>query len=405
MMFSHLPDFAGDPIFELSNRCLRDPRPGKINLTVGMYYDEAGRIPVLPSVLATQRLLLEAPQSSSYLPIEGLTAYRHAAQRLIFGRDSQALADGRIATIQSVGGTGALKIGAEFLHTAYPDSEIWISDPAWSNHFAVFEGAGIRTHRYPYVDARTGLPSFDSMLQAFEKIPAHGIVLLHGCCHNPSGADLTLPQWEALIQLFRQRQLIAFVDLAYQGFGDGVDEDAAAVRLLAQSGLAFLVASSFSKNFALYAERCGSLSVVCQDAAHTDRVTGQLAAAVRRTYSNPPAHGARVIATILDSPELAAQWRAEVDAMRGRILHMRALAHEQLAHKAPGYQADYLIRQKGMFSLTGLSRPQIISLREQHGVYLLDSGRLCIPGLNPGNIERFTDALVRVLADCPVTPG
>ncbi len=396
-MFSHIPPYAGDPIFELGNACRRDPRPRKVNLTVGLYYDENGQIPVLECVRRAEGRLAVQHRPRTYLPLEGLEPYRHAVQQLVFGADSPALREQRVATIQSVGGTGALRIGADFLHAAYPDSEVWISDPAWDNHFAIFQGAGIPTHRYPYYDAATHAITFDAMLETFSGLPARSIVLLHPCCHNPSGADLSLAQWHTLIALLAERKLIPFLDLAYQGFGSDLDEDAHAVRLLARSGMAFLVANSFSKNFAFYSERCGGLSVVCERAADAGPVLGQLASMVRRSYSNPPVHGAQVISDVLNDAELGAQWRSEVRAMRERILAMRALAHRQLAAKAPDYCADYLVNQRGMFSLSGLPLPQILALRERHGVYLLDSGRICVTGLNHANMEDFTDALAEVV--------
>ena len=396
-LFSQLPTFAGDPIFELAKTCRRDPRPEKVDLTVGMYYDESGRIPVLGCVQAAESVLAAQLRPRTYLPIEGLASYREAVQHLVFGEASVALKDARVVTIQSLGGTGALKVGADFLKDAYPDSEVWISDPAWSNHFAVFEGAGIRTHAYPYYDSTRHQVLFEPMMALFSQLPARSILLMHGCCHNPSGADLTHEQWCALADLAQQRGLILFVDLAYQGFGSGLDEDAQAVRMLAERGTAFLVANSFSKNFSFYAERCGALSVVCEQAAQADRVMGQLVAIIRRTYSNPPLHGAQVIAQVLTDPALAAQWQDDVAAMRARIRAMRTQARQLLAEKAPGYAADYLIDQHGMFGLTGLPKAQILALRDRYGIYMLDSGRMCVPGLNLRNLDYFTTALARVV--------
>lgn len=396
-MFAHIPSFAGDPIFELNNACQRDPRTNKVNLTVGLYYDEEGRVPVLQCVQQAEAQLAQQIRPRTYLPLDGLPDYIYAVQSLVLGVDSPALREQRVATIQSVGGTGALRVGADFLHAAYPDSQAWLSDPTWDNHVAVFSGAGIQTHRYPYYDPDTHGVRFDAMLETLAALPAHSIVVLHPCCHNPSGADLSPAQWQALIQLMASQDLIPFLDLAYQGFGDGLDEDTLAVRLLAESGMAFLVANSFSKNFSFYGERCGGLSVVCEQAAHQSAVLGQLKAIVRRIYSNPPGHGAQVIAQVLNDPALAHGWHGEVAAMRTRIRTMRTMLVDHLAHKAPDYDANYLLSHQGMFSLTGLNTAQILALREQHGVYLLDSGRLCIPGLNLGNIDRLTDALAQVL--------
>lgn len=397
-MFAHITPFAGDPIFNLGEAFHRDPRSKKVNLTVGLYYDDAGRIPVLGSVQAAESRLAGIVRPRGYLPIEGLESYRHALQQLVFGADSHALRAGRVATIQSLGGTGALRMAADLLYATYPASEVWISDPAWDNHFAIFEGAGIRTHRYSYYDPLTHSVRFEHMLDEFSTLPAHSIVLLHACCHNPTGADLSPAQWETLIEVLRQRRLIPCLDLAYQGFGEGLDEDAYAVRAMARADLSFLVANSFSKNFSFYAERCGGLSVVCPSASEADLVLGQLIALVRRSYSNPPVHGAQVISDILNTPAWSSQWSDEVAAMRQRIRAMRELAHRQMHEKAPHYDAHYLLAQQGMFSYTDLSTSQIHALRAQHGVYILDSGRINIPGLNTNNIEIFTDALAAVVS-------
>lgn len=397
-MFAHIAPFAGDPIFNLGEAFHQDPRSQKVNLTIGLYYDDAERIPVLGSVQAAESRLAGIVRPRSYLPMEGLESYRHALQQLVFGADSDASHEGRIATIQSLGGTGALRMAADFLHTTYPSSEVWISDPAWDNHFAIFEGAGIRTHRYSYYDSLTHSVRFEHMLDEFAQLPAHSIVLLHACCHNPTGADLSPTQWQALIAVLQRHQLIPCLDLAYQGFGAGLDEDAYAARAMAQAGMSFLVANSFSKNFSFYAERCGGLSVVCPSASEAGLVLGLLIALIRRSYSNPPVHGAQVISDILNTPAWAGQWSDEVAAMRQRIRAMRELAHRQMREKAPHYDANYLLAQQGMFSYTGLSISQIHALRQQHGVYILDSGRINIPGLNMNNIEIFTDALAAVVS-------
>lgn len=397
-MFEHITPFAGDPIFNLGRAFHQDARSRKVNLTVGLYYDEAGRIPVLGSVQAAESQLAGTVRPRSYLPIEGLESLRQAFLQLIFGADSPPFREGRIAGIQSLGGTGALRIAADFLHMTYPSSEVWISDPAWENHFAIFEGAGIRTHRYSYYDPASHAVRFEQMLDTFAQLPAHSVVLLHACCHNPTGADLSSAQWRALIAVLQRQRLIPCLDLAYQGFGQGLDEDAYAARAMAEAGMTFLVANSFSKNFSFYAERCGGLSVVCPTAVQAQLVLGRLIALVRRSYSNPPLHGAQVIANVLNTPAWARQWSDEVDAMRRRIRAMRELAHRQLREKAPHYDADYLLTQQGMFSYTDLSIEQIQALRQEHGVYILDSGRINIPGLNTGNIDLFTDALAAVVS-------
>lgn len=396
-MFEHLQRYAGDPIFGLNDAFHRNTHPRKINLTIGLYYDDEGRIPVLSSVAAVERRLAEDPSPRSYLPMEGLKAYRDAVQRVVFGAGSAAVAEGRVATIQSLGGTGALKVGAELLHAAYPEAQVWISDPAWDNHHAIFAGAGVPTHSYPYYDPATKGLAFDALMSCLRTLPSRSIVLLHPCCHNPTGVDLSREQWREVIAVLQERGLIPFLDLAYQGLGEGMEEDAYAVRAMAEAGLSFLVANSFSKNFSVYGERCGGLSVVCGSAEEADLVLGQMKAIVRRIYSSAPWHGGHVVAGVLGDEALRARWLEDVAAMRVRMASMRRLVQEQLAVKLPGYDASYFIRQVGMFTYSGLSREQLIALRERHGVYIIDSGRIAVPGLNTRNVDHFTDALADVL--------
>ncbi len=396
-MFEHLQKYAGDPIFGLNDAFHRNTHPNKINLTIGLYYDDAGRIPVLSSVAAVEADLAANSTPRVYLPMEGLASYRSAVQRVVFGIDSQAVAQGRVATIQTLGGTGALKVGADLLHAAYPESDIWISDPAWDNHHAIFGGAGVRTRSYPYYDPETKGLAFDAMIRCLSGLPARSIVLLHPCCHNPTGVDLSRDQWEEVITVLQQRGLIPFLDLAYQGLGEGMDEDAYAVRAMADAGFTVLVANSFSKNLSIYGERCGGLSVVCSSEGEAELVLGQLKAIVRRIYSSAPWHGGHVVAGVLNDTALHAQWLDEVAAMRERMTQMRRLVHEQLAAKLPDYDADYFIRQQGMFTYSGLSKDQLLALRERHGVYIIDSGRVAVPGLNTSNVGHFTDALADVL--------
>ncbi len=396
-MFEHLQQYAGDPIFGLNDAFHRNTHPEKINLTIGLYYDDMGHIPVLSSVSTVEQRLAQDPSPRSYLPMEGLAAYRTAVQRVLFGADSQAVKQERVATIQTLGGTGALKVGADLLHAAYPDAGVWISDPAWDNHHAIFRGAGIPSHSYPYYDPASKGLAFDAMVECLRKLPSRSIVLLHPCCHNPTGVDLSPEQWDEVITVLRQRGLIPFLDLAYQGLGEGMDEDAYAVRAMADAGLTFVVANSFSKNLSVYGERCGGLSVVCASPAEADLVLGQLKAIVRRIYSSAPWHGGHVVAGVLNDDALRSRWLEDVAAMRERMALMRRLVHEQLASKLPGYDADYFIRQRGMFTYSGLSSEQLIALRERHGVYIIDSGRVAVPGLNTGNVGHFTDALADVL--------
>jgi len=400
-MFEHLEQYAGDPIFGLNDAFHRDNHPQKVNLTIGLYYDDAGRIPVLSSVAAVEARLAQDRAPRVYLPMEGLPAYRDAVQRIVFGDQCQALSQGRITTIQTLGGTGALKMGADLLHAAYPDSEVWISDPAWDNHHAIFRGAGFKTHSYPYYDKTTKGLAFDAMMTSLRGLPARSIVLLHPCCHNPTGVDLSQAQWLQVIEVLQERGLIPFLDIAYQGLAEGMEEDAYAVRAMADAGLTVLVANSFSKNLSVYGERCGGLSVVCGSTNEADLVLGQLKAIVRRIYSSAPWHGGHVVAGVLNDPALHAQWIEEVAAMRVRMAQMRRLVHEQLAAKLPDYDADYFIRQRGMFTYSGLSREQLLALRQRHGVYIIDSGRIAVPGLNTNNIQHFTDAMADVIATVP----
>ncbi|HSV71742.1 MAG TPA: amino acid aminotransferase [Methylibium sp.] len=396
-MFQHVEPYAGDPILSLNEDFQRDPRPHKVNLSIGIYFDDAGRLPVLASVREAEARLLAADGPKPYLPIEGAANFRREVQALLFGADHAALAAGRIATLQTVGSSGGLKVGADFIARWLPGSAVWVSDPTWDNHRAMFEGAGLAVHAYPYYDPAGGV-RFEAMLDALRMLPPRSIVLLHGGCHNPTGVDLSAAQWAALIPLLRERALIPYVDLAYQGFGDGIEADAAAVRALADAGLTGFVANSFSKSMSVYGERVGALSVLCADAEEAERVLGQLRATVRRNYSSPPIHGGQIVATVLAEPNLRRQWEGELAAMRERMVAMRRALHDALAARLPGHDVGYLLAQRGMFSYTGLSAAQVDALRERHAVYLVRSGRLCISGLNTGNVERTAEAIAAVLA-------
>ncbi|MES2890055.1 MAG: amino acid aminotransferase [Pseudomonadota bacterium] len=395
-MFQHVDPYPGDPILTLNESFGHDPRPNKINLSIGIYFDDAGRLPVMRAVQLAEAELAPALGARPYLPMEGLAAYREAVQTLLWGAQHEAVTSGRIATIQTLGGSGGLKVGGDFLKRYFPHSAVWVSDPTWDNHRAMFEGAGFAVHTYPYCDPQTGGLRFDAMLDALRTLPEQSIVLLHACCHNPTGVDLTAAQWAALIPVLQSRRLIPYVDIAYQGFGDGLEADAQAVRLLTEAGLSFFCASSFSKSFSLYGERCGALSVVCPDAEQAARVLGQLKAAVRKNYSSPPTHGARVIAQVLRSPTLQPLWASELDAMRQRIHTMRLRLNHGLAAALPGQDVSRFLSQRGMFSYTGLSEVQVDRLREEHGVYLVRSGRMCVAGLNAGNVDNVTQALASV---------
>ncbi|WP_029001498.1 amino acid aminotransferase [Azohydromonas australica] len=397
-MFQHLEPYAGDPILGLNEQFQTDPRPHKVNLSIGIYFDDAGRIPVLESVRRAEAQLLEQSAPKSYLPIEGSAACRAEVQKLLFGAGHEAVTSGRIATLQTVGSSGGLKVGADFLKRWFPGIGVWVSDPTWDNHRAMFEGAGLTVNTYPYYDAATGGLKFDAMCAALRQVPAGSVVLLHACCHNPTGVDLTREQWLQLIPILKEGKLLPYLDLAYQGYGDGIEEDAFAIRALADAGLRFFVANSFSKSMSLYGERAGALSVVCADAAEADLVLGQMKATVRRNYSSPPIHAGLVVARVLGDAQLRALWESEVAAMRERIAGMRRSLHGVLAAKLPGRNFDYFLTQRGMFSYTGLSAEQVDRLREEHAVYLVRSGRMCVAGLNTGNVQAVADAMAAVLA-------
>ena len=396
-MFEHIPPFAGDPILSLNEDFQKDPRPNKINLSIGIYFDDAGRIPVLESVRRAEAMVIAKGGPKPYLPIEGAANFRGAVQQLLFGAGHEALAPGRVATIQSVGSSGGLKVGADFIARYFPGSQVWVSDPTWDNHRSMFEGAGLTVNTYPYYDAHTGGLKFDAMLATLRGLPAKSIVLLHACCHNPTGVDLTRAQWDTLIPLLRERALIPYLDLAYQGFGDGIEADAYAVRALASERVAFFIANSFSKSMSVYGERCGALSVVCPDAAQAACVLGQMKFTVRRNYSSPPIHGGQIVATVLTDPELRPLWERELGAMRERILAMRKVLHEVLGAKLPGRDLGYFLTQRGMFSYTGMTAAQVDVLREKHAVYMVRSGRICVAGLNSGNVEATAVAMAAVL--------
>ncbi|HFK5407915.1 TPA: aromatic amino acid transaminase [Escherichia coli] len=395
-MFQKVDAYAGDPILTLMERFKEDPRSDKVNLSIGLYYNEDGIIPQLQAV-AEARLNAQPHGASLYLPMEGLNSYRHAIAPLLFGADHPVLKQQRVATIQTLGGSGALKVGADFLKRYFPESGVWVSDPTWENHVAIFAGAGFEVSTYPWYDEATNGVRFNDLLATLKTLPARSIVLLHPCCHNPTGADLTNDQWDAVIEILKARELIPFLDIAYQGFGAGMEEDAYAIRAIASAGLPALVSNSFSKIFSLYGERVGGLSVMCEDAEAAGRVLGQLKATVRRNYSSPPNFGAQVVAAVLNDEALKASWLAEVEEMRTRILAMRQELVKVLSTEMPERNFDYLLNQRGMFSYTGLSAAQVDRLREEFGVYLIASGRMCVAGLNTANVQRVAKAFAAVM--------
>ena len=397
-MFQKVDAYAGDPILTLMERFKEDPRSDKVNLSIGLYYNEDGIIPQLQAVAEAEARLNAQPHGASlYLPMEGLNSYRHAIAPLLFGADHPVLKQQRVATIQTLGGSGALKVGADFLKRYFPESGVWVSDPTWENHVAIFAGAGFEVSTYPWYDEATNGVRFNDLLATLKTLPARSIVLLHPCCHNPTGADLTNEQWDAVIEILKARELIPFLDIAYQGFGAGMEEDAYAIRAIASAGLPALVSNSFSKIFSLYGERVGGLSVLCEDAEAAGRVLGQLKATVRRNYSSPPNFGAQVVAAVLNDEALKSSWLAEVEEMRTRILAMRQELVKVLSTEMPERNFDYLLNQRGMFSYTGLRTAQVDRLREEFGVYLIASGRMCVAGLNTANVQRVAKAFAAVM--------
>ncbi|AST67578.1 aromatic amino acid aminotransferase [Kosakonia cowanii] len=397
-MFQKVDAYAGDPILSLMERFKEDPRSDKVNLSIGLYYDEESTIPRLQAVAEAEARLNAQPHGASlYLPMEGLNSYRHAIAPLLFGAGHVVLEQQRVATIQTLGGSGALKVGADFLKRYFPHSGVWVSDPTWENHIAIFEGAGFEVSTYPWYDNETNGVRFAAFLEKLNTLPEQSIVLLHPCCHNPTGADLTPAQWDEVVEVLKARTLIPFLDIAYQGFGAGMEEDAYAIRAIAHAGLPALVSNSFSKIFSLYGERVGGLSVVCEDADAAGRVLGQLKATVRRNYSSPPNFGAQLVATVLNDAGLKASWLAEVEAMRTRIKAMRQTLVDALNAAMPTGDFTYLLKQRGMFSYTGLSAAQVDRLREEFGIYLVSSGRICVAGLNNRNVQRVAQAFAAVM--------
>jgi aromatic-amino-acid transaminase len=374
-----------------------DPNPAKVNLGVGVYFDDQGKLPILQCVLAAERQLAESPKPRGYLPIDGIPAYDRSVQELVFGADSAALRDGRIATVQTLGGTGGLKVGADFMKRLNPQSRVLISDPSWENHRALFTQAGFEVGTYPYYDADTRGIRFGAMLAALQAAEPGTVVVLHACCHNPSGYDLDAAQWGQVVQTLQARGLVPFLDMAYQGFGDGIAEDGAAVQMFLRAGMDFLVATSFSKSFSLYGERVGALSVVCQSKDEAARVLSRLKVLIRGNYSNPPTHGAQVVTMVLTTPALRKMWEDELAGMRLRIRQMRQALVKGLAEAGVRQDMGFILRQKGMFSYSGLSAAQMQRLRSEFGVYGIDSGRICVAALNERNLGPVVAAIAKVV--------
>ncbi len=386
-----------DPILGLTEAFTTDANPGKVNLGVGVYYDDNGKVPLLECVRRAEKLLIEQESPRAYLPIDGLPAYDRAVRELVFGAESPALRENRIVTVQTLGGTGGLKVGADFLRHFAPGAEAWISDPTWENHRGLFENAGFAVRTYRYYDPVTHDVDFEGMLSGLRSMPAGSVVVLHACCHNPTGADLSEAQWKSVIDEVAARGLIPFLDIAYQGFGSGLEADSAAVRGFVGAGIPLFVSSSFSKSLSLYGERAGSLSVVTGSSEEADRVLSQLKRLVRTNYSNPPTHGGRVVATVLTTPELRSLWEQELGRMRERIREMRRQLVKKLAERVPQADFSFIERQRGMFSYTGLTREQVVRLREEFAVYMIESGRVCVAALNTKNIDYSADCIGQII--------
>jgi aromatic-amino-acid transaminase len=396
-MFSAVEMAPRDPILGLNEQFAADTNPNKVNLGVGVYYDDDGKLPLLKCVQAAETQLMATPKPRGYLPIDGIAAYDGAVKGLVFGQDSEPVQSGRVATIQAIGGTGGLKVGADFLKRLNPNATVLISDPSWENHRALFSAAGFAVESYPYYDAAKRGINFDGMLAALNAAQAGTIVVLHACCHNPTGYDITPEQWAQVVQAVKTRELVAFLDMAYQGFGYGIAQDGAAVQQFVNAGLTFFVSTSFSKSFSLYGERVGALSVLCTDKAEADRVMSQLKITIRTNYSNPPTHGGATVATVLGTPELRELWEQELTQMRERIKASRQQLVDGL--KAAGVTQDmsFITTQIGMFSYSGLSKDQMVRLRSEFGVYGTDTGRMCVAALNSGNIDYVCKAIAAVL--------
>ena len=386
-----------DPILGITEAFNADKNSNKINLGVGVYYDDDGKVPLLECVRRAEIQIAQKAAPRTYLPIDGLAAYDKAVQDLVFGADSAVVKEKRVVTAQAIGGTGALKLGADFLKRFSPQSEVWISDPSWENHRALFEAAGFKVNTYPYYDTATRGINFDGMLSALKAMQKGSIVLLHACCHNPTGADLTDEQWSKVIPVIIERGLIPFLDMAYQGFADSIDADGRTVRRFAEAGGPLFVSNSFSKSFSLYGERVGALSIVGDSADEVARALSQLKRVIRTNYSNPPTQGGQIVATVLTTPELRKLWEDELAAMRVRIRDMRHKMAERLTEKSPGKNFDFVIRQNGMFSYSGLTKEQVARLREEFSIYAIDTGRICVAALNSGNVDRVVDAIAKVV--------
>jgi aromatic-amino-acid transaminase len=396
-MFSAVEMAPRDPILGLNEQFAADTNPHKVNLGVGVYFDDNGKLPLLQCVQAAEKAMMDKPAARGYLPIDGIAAYDKAVKGLVFGDHSEPVTSGRVATVQALGGTGGLKIGADFLKRVSPNATVLISDPSWENHRALFTNAGFKVENYAYYDAAKRGVNFEGMLASLNAAAAGTIVVLHACCHNPTGYDITAAQWDEVVKVVKAKQLTAFLDMAYQGFGHGIAEDGAVIGKFVAAGLSFFVSTSFSKSFSLYGERVGALSVLCASKEEADRVLSQLKIVIRTNYSNPPTHGGAVVAAVLNTPELRAQWEKELGEMRVRIKAMRQKLVDGL--KAAGVKQDmsFITTQIGMFSYSGLSKDQMVRLRNEFGVYGTDTGRMCVAALNSQNIDHVCQSIAKVI--------
>ncbi|MCZ0938302.1 MAG: aspartate/tyrosine/aromatic aminotransferase [Caldilineaceae bacterium] len=396
-MFETISPAPKDSILGLTEAFKKDPNPNKVNLGVGVYKDGDGQTPVLSTVKEAEERLLRSEATKSYLPIDGLAAYAALSQEIVFGSEHDILRAGRAATVQTPGGTGALRVAADFVRRIFPQATVWLSDPTWPNHPNVFGSAALRVQSYPYFEAESNGVAFDRMLAALENIPAGDVLLLHGCCHNPTGADLSSQQWQAVTALCAERSILPLLDFAYQGFGDGLDEDASGVRIVADHCREFLVATSYSKNFGLYNERVGALTLVADSAEAAEAANSHMKICVRTNYSNPPAHGGQIVAEVLGDPELRQRWEVELAEMRDRINDMRHLFVETLDEQSAGRDFSFIARQRGMFSYSGLTPEQVQALRHRHSVYVVGSGRINVAGMTEANMDYLCEAIADVL--------
>ena len=396
-MFTAVEMAPRDPILGLNEQYAADDNPKKVNLGVGVYYDDNGKLPLLACVRSVEEDMMKAPSARGYLPIDGIAAYDAAVKGLVFGADSEPVTSGRVATVQAIGGTGGLKVGADFLKRLRPDAKVLISDPSWENHRALFTNAGFVVESYPYYDAERRGVDFDAMLGALDAAPAGTVVVLHACCHNPTGYDITPEQWDRVVEAVKRNDLVAFLDMAYQGFGNGIQEDGAVIGKFVDAGLTFFVSTSFSKSFSLYGERVGALSVLCTDKEEAGRVLSQLKIAIRTNYSNPPIHGGAVVAAVLNDPARRAVWEQELAEMRTRIKAMRQKLVDGLKAAGVAQDMSFITKQIGMFSYSGLTKDQMVRLRSEFGVYGTDTGRMCVAALNSRNIDHVCQSIAKVV--------